>query len=159
MRRRWRRRRRFGERVTFTGHVTDEALTDAVRERRHRLRPSRYESHGIVLVEAMMFGAAIVTCDAGGIREVVQDERTALVVPPDDVEALTEALRRAVTDGALRARLGAAGARDLRAALRVRGGRPRHGRVLRPGALVRREAAPATLAPAARRAWSTGSRR
>ena len=97
------------ERVTFTGHVTDEALTKLYASADIVCAPSRYESHGIVLLEAMMFGAAIVTCDAGGIREVVQNELTALVVPPDDVEALTEALRRAVTDGALRARLGAAG--------------------------------------------------
>ena len=99
------------ERVTFTGHVTDEALTTLYAGADIVCAPSRYESHGIVLLEAMMFGAAIVTCDAGGIREVVQNELTALVVPPDDVEALTEAFRRAVTDGALRERLGAAAAR------------------------------------------------
>ncbi len=97
------------ERVTFTGYVTDEALTGLYAGADIVCAPSRYESHGIVLLEAMMFGAAIVTCDAGGIREVVQDERTALVVPPDDVEALIVALRRVLDDDALRARLGAAG--------------------------------------------------
>jgi len=95
-------------RVTFTGHVTEEALTELYAGADIVCAPSRYESHGIVLLEAMMFGATIVTCDAGGIREVVQDEQTALIVPPDDVEALTDALRRAITDEALRSRLGAA---------------------------------------------------
>jgi len=61
-----------------------------------------------VLPEAMMFGAAIVTCAAGGIGEVVHDGHTALIVPGDDVAALTAALRRLIDDDALRARLGAA---------------------------------------------------
>ena len=97
------------QRVTCTGHVTDEALTELYASADIVCAPSRYESHGIVLVEAMMFGAAIVTCDTGGIREVVQEERTALLVPPDDIQALTEALRRAIADRALRERVGAAG--------------------------------------------------
>ena len=94
--------------MTFTGHITDEALSALYRSADIVCAPSRYESHGIVLLEAMMFGAAIVTCAAGGIAEVVHDEQTALVVVPDDVEALTAALRRAVEDPALRSRLGTA---------------------------------------------------
>ncbi len=94
--------------MTFTGHVTDEALSALYSSADIVCAPSRYESHGIVLLEAMMFGAAIVTCAAGGIAEVVHDEQTALVVAPDDVEALTAALRRAVEDPALRSRLGTA---------------------------------------------------
>ncbi len=93
-------------RVTFAGHVADEELTDLYASADVVCLPSRYESHGIVLIEAMMFGTAIVTCAAGGIGEVVQDEHTALVVPPDDVGALTAALRRVLADDALRRRLG-----------------------------------------------------
>jgi glycogen(starch) synthase len=95
-------------RVTFTGHVTDAQLTALYASADVVCVPSRYESHGIVLIEAMMFGAAIVTCAAGGIGEVVQDERTALVVAPDDVAVLSAALRRVLADQALRLRLGTA---------------------------------------------------
>jgi glycogen synthase len=94
--------------VTLTGRVTDAELTSLYASADIVCVPSRYESHGIVLLEAMMSGAAIVTCAAGGIGEVVHDGHTALIVPGDDVAALTAALRRLIDDDALRARLGAA---------------------------------------------------
>jgi hypothetical protein len=68
--------------------------------------PSRYESHGIVLIEAMMFGKAIVTCAVGGIREVATADHDALLVAPDDVRGLAAALRRLLADPDLRSRLG-----------------------------------------------------
>lgn len=63
------------------------------------------------LLEAAAAGRAIVATDAGGSSEIVIDGETGLLVPVDDRAKLTEALRRAVTDAALRDRLGSA-ARD-----------------------------------------------
>ncbi len=92
----------------FTGMVSDAEL--------HRLYvdadivcvPSRYESHGVVLIEAMMFGKPLVTCAAGGISEVVRAGHDAIVVPPEDPTALAESLRRLLANPELRAQLGAA---------------------------------------------------
>jgi glycogen(starch) synthase len=92
--------------VRFTDAVSDTEL--------HRLYadcdivcvPSRYESHGVVLIEAMMFGKPIVTCDAGGIGEVVQAGRDALVSPPEDAAALAASLRHLLANSKLRAELG-----------------------------------------------------
>lgn len=60
------------------------------------------------LLEAMAAGRAVVASRVAGIPDVVVDGVNGLLVPPGDVPALRAALRRLITDDALRARLGAA---------------------------------------------------
>ena len=67
------------------------------------------------LMEAMGRGVPVVTTAVGGIGELVEDDCTGLLVPPDDVESLCEALRRLATDPDLRRRLGRAGRDHVRA--------------------------------------------
>ena len=66
-------------------------------------------------MEAMGRGVPVVTTAVGGIGELVEDDCTGLLVPPDDVESLCEALRRLATDPDLRRRLGRAGRDHVRA--------------------------------------------
>lgn len=94
--------------VRFTGAVSDQQLLRLYTDCDIICVPSRYESHGVVLIEAMMFGKPIVTCDAGGIAEVVQGGQNALVSPPDEPSALAASLRQMIADAELRANLGAA---------------------------------------------------
>ncbi len=94
--------------VEFAGAVSDRELDRLYAEADIICQPSRYESHGVALVEAMMFGKPIVTCDSGGIGEVVEAGRTALVAAPDDSGALARELARLAGDPDLRARLGTA---------------------------------------------------
>ncbi len=100
-------RPRFSEVVLPTGAVPDGELARLYADADIVCLPSRYESHGIVLIEAMMFGKPIVTCDAGGISEVVDPDRDALLSAPEDSSELAASLRRLLTDRALRAQLGA----------------------------------------------------
>lgn len=58
------------------------------------------------LLEAGAAGRAMVATAAGGSGEIVLDGETGLLVPVDDLEAITGALRRVVADGDLRQRLG-----------------------------------------------------
>jgi glycogen(starch) synthase len=71
--------------------------------------PSRREPMGIVNLEAMAAGKAVIASRTGGVSEVVVDGETALLLPPDDVPALSAAICRLAADPRLRERLGAAG--------------------------------------------------
>jgi starch synthase len=71
--------------------------------------PSLYEPLGIVNLEAMACGTAVVGSRVGGIPEVVADGRTGLLAPPGDPVALADALNTLVTDPDRAAALGRAG--------------------------------------------------
>jgi glycosyltransferase involved in cell wall biosynthesis len=58
---------------------------------------------------AQTFGRPVVATDVGDLGVAVQDGITGLLVPPDDPEALADALLRVLDDDALVDRLGAAG--------------------------------------------------
>lgn len=60
------------------------------------------------LLEAAAAGRPMVAVDGPGLREVVVDGETGLLVPPRDATALADALQKLVQDGALRRRLGGA---------------------------------------------------
>lgn len=96
------------ERVGFTGFVDDAAA--AMRALDVVVHASTQpEPFGLVIAEAMACARPVVVSAAGGAGEIVRDGVDALAVPPGDVGALADALRRLAEDGALRARLGAAG--------------------------------------------------
>ena len=71
--------------------------------------PSLYEPLGIVNLEAMACGTAVVGSRVGGIPEVVADGATGLLVPPDDAEALGLALSALVQDPDRAAEMGRLG--------------------------------------------------
>jgi glycosyltransferase involved in cell wall biosynthesis len=76
--------------------------------------PSLWEGFGLVLLEAMAAGRAIVASRVSAIPEVVEDGVTGFLVPPGDSDALAEALVTLRRDGVKRERLGIAGAERLR---------------------------------------------
>jgi glycosyltransferase involved in cell wall biosynthesis len=61
-----------------------------------------------VLAEAMATGLAVISTDVSGIPELVRDGENGLLVAPDDVHALADAMERLASDQALRTRLGEA---------------------------------------------------
>jgi glycosyltransferase involved in cell wall biosynthesis len=71
--------------------------------------PSRREGFGVACLEAMAHARPVVATRVGGLRDLVVDEETGLVVPPADSAALRAALQRLLDDPALRRRLGDAG--------------------------------------------------
>jgi alpha-maltose-1-phosphate synthase len=71
--------------------------------------PSLYEPLGIVNLEAMACGTAVVASRVGGIPEVVSDGETGLLVPPDDPAALADALDALLGDPGRADAMGRAG--------------------------------------------------
>ncbi len=71
--------------------------------------PSVYEPLGIVNLEAMACGTAVVGSRTGGIPEVVAEGETGLLVPPGDPEALATALDVLLSDSGLARAMGQAG--------------------------------------------------
>jgi glycosyltransferase involved in cell wall biosynthesis len=76
--------------------------------------PSRREGFGVVCAEAMAHGRPVVAAAVGGLRDLVVDGETGLLVPPRDPAALREALERLLGDAELRRRLGAAARESVR---------------------------------------------
>ena len=73
--------------------------------------PSRREGFGVACLEAMAHGRPVVATDVGGLRDLVVDGQTGLLIPPRDADALRAALERLLGDRDLRRRLGADGRR------------------------------------------------
>lgn len=104
----------LGDRVTFTGFRSD---IEAELARLDVLVHASVvpEPFGQVVVEGMAAGVAVIASDAGGPAEIIERERSGLLVPPGDVAALADALQRLAGDSTLRARLAAAGLERARA--------------------------------------------
>src|SRR5256884_3452609 len=64
--------------------------------------PSWYEPFGMVILEGMLHGLPIVASAIGGPAEILEHERTGLLFPPRDVEALACALLQLVENPAQR---------------------------------------------------------
>lgn len=99
----------LSDRVHFLGRTDDETLRNAYANCDVFVAPSRFESFGLILLEAMMFSKPVVGTDIGGMREIVTDGESGLLVPPNDPDALTAALQRLLDSAELRGALGARG--------------------------------------------------
>jgi len=109
--RRFARSRSVGD-VFFAGRVSDEDKARFYKTADIFVAPSTgQESFGIVLLEAMAAGRAVIASDIHGYKRVVQRNVTGLLVEPKDPDALAEALERLIASPDLRQTLGEAGAR------------------------------------------------
>lgn len=101
------------ERILFPGHLPQAEVHRMLRSANVFALNSTYEGLPHVVLEAMAAGIPVVATRVGGTPEVVEHERTGLLVPAHDEAALREAIRRLLADPALAARLVAEAARRL----------------------------------------------
>jgi glycogen(starch) synthase len=96
------------QRVEYLGVVTDQERNEHYRRADVFVGPSRYESFGLMYVEAMSYAVPVVGTRVGGIPEVIEDSVTGLLVEPDNARILANAVLRLVNDEELRRRMGEA---------------------------------------------------
>ena len=104
---------RFGhdQRIEWLGRISDEEKYERLARAAAFCAPSlRGESFGIVLLEAMAAGTPVVASDIDGYRNVATHGKDALLVPPNDHEALASALARVIADSRLATSLTSNGA-------------------------------------------------
>ena len=99
--------------VLFRGEIREDAeVRAAFSEADVFCLPSRQEGFGIVFVEAMAAGLPVVAARAGAVPEIVEHDKTGLLVPPMDPRALSSALIHLLGSREARSRLGMAGVRS-----------------------------------------------
>lgn len=104
--------RNIRSRIVFHGRVEEDELRQFYKNCDIFVAPSRYESFGLVFLEALMFGKPVIGCNAGGMPEVIKHGETGFLVPPGDADKLSIALEKLLSDPALFHAMGEAARKD-----------------------------------------------
>lgn len=99
----------LNDKVKFLGIVPADDLTSWYRNSDLFVVPSLYESFGLIYLEAMAAGLALVGGRGGGIPEVVADGETGFLVDANDGDVLLMRINELITNATLRAEMGVAG--------------------------------------------------
>ncbi len=99
---------KLSENVLFHGRMANSELPAWYQRCSVFCLPSIAESFGVVLLEAMAAGAAVVATRTVGSNEIIDDERTGLLVEPADAPSLANGINRVLGDSSLRTALGIA---------------------------------------------------
>ena len=100
-------------RVKMLPQVPDELAEQLLRHSAIFAMPSLREGLGLSLQEAMYAGCACIGSRVGGIPDLIEDQKTGLLVSPANAEELANGLRRLIADETLRTRLGEAARRSM----------------------------------------------
>jgi glycosyltransferase involved in cell wall biosynthesis len=93
--------------TSWSERLTPSEVSSALDESTLLVLPSRSEGMGRVIVEAFCRARPVVASRVGGIPDLVQDGSNGLLVEPDDMDGLADALVRVLNDRELAERLGA----------------------------------------------------
>jgi glycosyltransferase involved in cell wall biosynthesis len=93
--------------VHFAGYRRD--VSDIMQASDVFVLPTMFDAQPTVIIEAMASSLPVVSTTFAGVPDMVTDGEHGLLVPPDDVPALTEALARVIGDPELARRMGRAG--------------------------------------------------
>lgn len=99
----------IGERVHWTGYQPHELVLRYIRAADAFVLSSHTEGLSHVLLEALSVGTPVVATAVGGNTEILTDNQSGLLVPPNDPAALAAAINRLASDQALRSRLAEGG--------------------------------------------------
>jgi glycosyltransferase involved in cell wall biosynthesis len=100
-------------RVTWTSFLSGDGIARALDAATVLVLPSRSEGLGRVVVEAFCRGRGVIGSRVGGIPDLVTDDETGLLVPPEDPRALADALVSILSERERAERLGSAARRAV----------------------------------------------
>jgi glycosyltransferase involved in cell wall biosynthesis len=104
------RRAGLHHRVVFAGRIDDEwERVDIVRASDIALLPSYGEALPMALIEASACARPVVATDVGGIREVISDGLSGILIPPGEIGAIADAVIALLQDSERRAQMGQTG--------------------------------------------------
>lgn len=95
-----------GQHVVFTGPVPHASMPEYFRSADIFVLPSLYDNAPLTCLEALSSGTAIIGTSAGGMKEYVQNGKSGIIIPPSDVQALSDALLELLSDKAKRESFG-----------------------------------------------------
>ncbi len=101
-------------RVHFPGRVGHDEALRLFAGCMFFVLPSRLEPFGLVNLEAMAAGRAVIASRVGGVPEIVLHGQTGFLVPPDDAAALAHVMARLAASSSLRQYLGDAGKEQVK---------------------------------------------
>lgn len=101
----------FSERVIFEGYISDEELIDRYSNCDIFIAPSRFESFGLIFLEAMIFSKPVIGTNIGGIPEVVEDGVSGILIENENSEDLKNALIKLIENKDIRENMGKNGRR------------------------------------------------
>ena len=101
------RQLKLGNRVIFTGYVSDTVKVDLYNGAVCFAYPSHYEGFGLPVLEALACGVPVITSNVSSLPEIIGD--AGLLVDPTDDMQLADAIGRVLCDPVLRADLSAKG--------------------------------------------------
>ena len=95
--------------ITFTGRVDNQAMAALYQAATVMVNPSLVDNMPNSVLEALASGVPVVSTNVGGVPYLVEDGKTALLIPPRSPEAMAAAILRLVDEPGLAARLQSAG--------------------------------------------------
>ncbi len=93
--------------VIFCGSTNQEDTNKAYAGCNIFVAPSRYESFGLIYIEAMGYGKPVIGLKAGGTMDIIKDKYNGLLAEPENVSSLAHQLFALIEDADLRKELGA----------------------------------------------------
>jgi glycosyltransferase involved in cell wall biosynthesis len=92
--------------IKLHGRITQDKIPEFYNDANIFVFASKHEGYGTVLLEAMGFGVPIVATDIPTTREIVQDEVNGYLCPVDDIECISQRVRKLLDDWHLQINMG-----------------------------------------------------
>ncbi|MFA6246606.1 MAG: glycosyltransferase family 4 protein [Mucilaginibacter sp.] len=92
--------------IIFSGRVDESSLAQAYFSCDIFVAPSRYESFGLIFIEAMSYGKPVIGCNVGGVSEIISAGYNGLFAETGNAKSLADQIVRLIKDKSLREQLG-----------------------------------------------------